>query len=65
MIGYGLIRYYLNPGAVVPAPEDLKLAEGYDLQPLTWFLLLGAFSNGSVALTGTEAISNGIPAFKR
>jgi hypothetical protein len=26
--------------------------------------LLGAFSNGCVALTGTEAISNGIPAFK-
>lgn len=63
MIGYGLINYYLNPGTV-PAPDDLKLAEGYDLQPLTWFLLLGAFSNGSVALTGTEAISNGIPAFK-
>lgn len=65
MIGYGLINYYLNPGTVVPAPEDLKLVEGYDLQPLTWFLLLGAFSNGSVALTGTEAISNGIPAFKQ
>ncbi|MFY9621645.1 MAG: APC family permease [Pyrinomonadaceae bacterium] len=65
MIGYGLINYYLNPGTVVPAPEDLKLAEGYDLQPLTWFLLLGAFANGSVALTGTEAISNGIPAFKQ
>ena len=64
MIGYGLINYYVNPGTV-PAPEDLKLAEGYDLQPLTWFLLLGAFSNGSVALTGTEAISNGIPAFKQ
>ena len=64
MIGYGLINYYVNPGTV-PAPQDLKLAEGYDLQPLTWFLLLGAFSNGSVALTGTEAISNGIPAFKQ
>src|SRR5213078_2484129 len=38
---------------------------GYPMQPLTWFLLLGAFSNGCVALTGTEAISNGIPAFKQ
>ena len=65
MIGYGLVNYYLNPGTVVAAPEDLKLAEGYDLQPLTWFLVLGAFANGSVALTGTEAISNGIPAFKQ
>lgn len=65
MIGYGLISYYFNPGTAVPPAEHIKLAEGYELQPLTWFLLLGAFSNGSVALTGTEAISNGIPAFKQ
>jgi amino acid transporter len=64
MVGYGLIHYYFHP-TVAPAPADLKLAEGYHLQPLTWFLLLGAFSNGCVALTGTEAISNGIPAFKQ
>src|SRR6476619_4271023 len=64
MVGYGIIHYLLHPAAA-PAPEDLKLAEGYHLQPLTWFLLLGAFSNGCVALTGTEAISNGIPAFKQ
>jgi len=66
MIGYGILQYFLHPGAVVPAAaEHLKLAEGYHLQPLTLFLLLGAFSNGCVALTGTEAISNGIPAFKQ
>jgi amino acid transporter len=65
MIGYGIIHYLLNPGAAAPVvAEDLKLAEGYNIQPLSWFLLLGAFSNGCVALTGTEAISNGIPAFK-
>lgn len=66
MIGYGILHYFLYPGAVAPVPvETLKLAEGYHLQPLTLFLLLGAFSNGCVALTGTEAISNGIPAFKQ
>jgi amino acid transporter len=64
MIVYGIIHYILNPGITAPAPENLKLAEGYHIQPLSWFLLLGAFSNGCVALTGTEAISNGIPAFK-
>ena len=65
MIGYGLIYYYLHPGTVVPVNDaHLKFAEGYNPGPLTWFLLLGAFSNGCVALTGTEAISNGIPAFK-
>jgi amino acid transporter len=64
MVGYGIVHYLVHPAAV-PAPEDLKLAEGYHLQSLSWFLLLGAFSNGCVALTGTEAISNGIPAFKQ
>lgn len=66
MIGYGIIHYFVHPGAVANvAPEHLKLAEGYHLQPLSLFLLLGAFANGCVALTGTEAISNGIPAFKQ
>ncbi len=65
MIVYGLLYYYLHPGTVVPIDDThLKFAEGYHQSPLTWFLLLGAFSNGCVALTGTEAISNGIPAFK-
>lgn len=32
--------------------------------PLTLFLLLTAFSNGCTAMTGVEAISNGVPAFK-
>ena len=33
-------------------------------QPLTLFLLLHAFATGCTALTGIEAISNGVPAFK-
>lgn len=66
MIGYGLFRYYTYGGAApVPGPEEIKTAEGYKLQPLTLFLLLGAFSNGCAALTGIEAISNGVPAFKK
>ena len=65
MVGYGLIHYFIHPQTVAATTAGLKLAEGYHLQPLTWFLLLGAFSNGCVALSGTEAISNGIPAFKQ
>ncbi len=66
MIGYGLFSYYTYGGAApVPGPEQIKIAEGYKLQPLTLFLLLGAFSNGCAALTGIEAISNGVPAFKK
>ena len=66
MIGYGLFSYYTYGGAApVPGPEEIKTAEGYKFQPLTLFLLLGAFSNGCAALTGIEAISNGVPAFKK
>ena len=34
-------------------------------QPLTLFLLLTAFANGCTAMTGVEAVSNGVPAFQR
>jgi amino acid transporter len=66
MIVYGLFHYWAYGGAApVPSAEQLKTAEGYRLQPLTTLLLLGAFSNGCTALTGIEAISNGVPAFKK
>src|SRR5213080_2106195 len=49
MIGYGIVYYFLHPGTRAPINDaHLKLAEGYHVQPLTWFLLLGAFSNGCV-----------------
>jgi amino acid transporter len=66
MIGYGLFHYLVYGGAApVPGGNEFKIAEGYKLQPITLFLILGAFSNGCAALTGIEAISNGVPAFKR
>ena len=66
MIAFGLFHYFTYGGvATAPGPEELKTADGYKLQPLTLFLLLGAFSNGCAALTGIEAISNGVQAFKR
>jgi len=66
MIGYGII-HYLTIGGVAPVPngDELAVAVGYKFQPVTLFLILGAFSNGCAALTGIEAISNGVPAFKK
>jgi amino acid transporter len=61
-VGAGLIRYLTGGlGSVVDAPpfETPEL-----LQPITAFLILHAFSSGTAALTGVEAISNGITAFK-
>lgn len=49
-------------GPVVDPPQDLM---GQVAQPLTLFLILRAFASGTTALTGVEAISNGITAFKK
>lgn len=66
MIGFGLFKYFYGGAVVatVPTNNDLQLAEGYVPQALSVLLILGAFSNGCAALTGIEAISNGVQAFK-
>lgn len=57
MLVYGFIRLMIEgPSAPVNA---LPPAQG-----LTTFLVLHAFATGCTALTGIEAISNGVPAFK-
>jgi amino acid transporter len=35
------------------------------MQPLTWWLLLRAFAAGCTAMTGVEAVSNGVGAFEQ
>jgi amino acid transporter len=61
-VGTGLFRYFTGSLGVVVDPPALHLTE--NLAPITAFLLLHAFANGTTALTGVEAISNGITAFK-
>jgi amino acid transporter len=62
MVGTGLFRLLTGTlGTVVDPPT---LATTITLTALTPFLLLHAFSNGTTALTGVEAISNGVTAFK-
>ncbi len=50
-------------GQVVDAPRDILELHSV-VQPITLFLILKAFASGTTALTGVEAISNGIMAFK-
>jgi amino acid transporter len=45
------------------SPEALELSEG--TQALSLLMLLRAFSSGAVALSGVEAVSNGVPAFRK
>jgi len=62
-IGVGLLRMVTGTlGIVIDPPEIEHFGEA--LTGVTAFLLLHAFSSGTAALTGVEAISNGITAFK-
>jgi amino acid transporter len=59
MLGLGLYsqatgQFYVPPPASIPAPTEA----------LSLFLILRGFAVGAAVMTGTEAISNGIPAFK-
>ena len=56
----GLYRYLT--GGIVPVNVPLPPNAGQ--HPLTTFLLLTAFANGCTAMTGVEAVSNGVPAFR-
>ena len=49
-------------GTIVPLEAVAPIQRGGDA--FTVFLLLTAFSNGCTAMTGVEAVSNGVPAFK-
>ncbi len=58
----GLIRYFTGTLGVVTDPPHLETVR--TLQGVSVFLILHAFSSGTTALTGVEAISNGITAFR-
>ncbi len=61
-VGIGLVRYVLGSLGVVADPPPLQFYG--EVTVVSLFLILHAFSSGTAALTGIEAISNGITAFK-
>ncbi len=60
LLAAGAYRYLT--GSVAPVDAPLPPEAGH--APLTTFLLLTAFANGCTAMTGVEAVSNGVPAFR-
>ena len=68
LIVAGLFRYLVAGAPAAPAAVAAgghgAAAAAHALEPLTAFLILRAFASGCAALTGVEAISNGIPAFR-
>jgi amino acid transporter len=61
-VGVGMFRYFTGSLTPVIEPPELEVIQTITI--ITPFLILHAFSSGTAALTGIEAISNGITAFK-
>ncbi len=60
-IGVGVFNVVIGDVHQLPHPEHALQSSG---QALTLLLLGRAFAGGSVALTGVEAIADGVPSFK-
>ena len=63
MIGIGTFRIVVLGEHRTPSPEEIAALDN-TTQAVGILILLRAFASGAVALTGTEAIATGVPAFK-
>ena len=62
LVVVGTVRWLMGGLHAVPLPS----IQGQELQGFALvYLVLRAFTAGCTAMTGTEAISNGVPAFRR
>jgi len=59
----GLVRYFAGTLGIVTNPPELTILA--EPQALGLFLLLKAFASGTASVTGVEAISDGITAFRQ
>ena len=73
LIGVGLYRVFLRDLGPIPVEELVRngqlseeaLEHSKQVGVLSLLMLLRAFSSGAVALSGVEAVSNGVPAFRK
>ncbi|MCU1399366.1 MAG: Amino acid permease [Acidimicrobiales bacterium] len=64
LILVGLYRVFVqHVGPIQHTGEAAKLLD--NSEPIMLFIFLKAFASGAVALSGVEAVSNGVPAFKK
>lgn len=61
LVGFGIFKYFVF--GITPIPESQAIIAA-NSQSLTLFVFLRAMAAGTTALTGTEAVSNGVSAFK-
>jgi amino acid transporter len=64
MIAIGVFRIVFQGDTGPPPTAEVTAALQKTTETVTLLVLLRAFASGAVALTGTEAIATGVPAFK-
>jgi amino acid transporter len=68
MVGTGLVRYFFSPEGLVAESSNWSITAEPEYSSLgglaLLFFVLRAFASGCTALTGVEAIANGVPAFR-
>src|ERR1700742_3982759 len=66
MVGWGFIRIFGFGNHLGAASSTEPIVNAHSVTGLAFaFLMIRAFSSGSAALTGVEAISHGVPAFRK
>jgi len=65
LIIYGLYRVFVQDLGPIPHTEAFENELLGGTNTVTLFFFLKAFSSGAVALTGVEAVADGVPAFKK
>jgi amino acid transporter len=61
LIAKGLLEMFSGNSSAPYVPGEIQVT----IEGLSWLILLRAFSSGCTALTGIEAVSNGVKAFKK
>ncbi|HEY5506992.1 MAG TPA: APC family permease, partial [Coriobacteriia bacterium] len=64
-IAAGLYQQFFGGGIVLAAHAAFPVEPGVAATGLTLFLIMRAFASGCTAMTGVEAIANGVQAFKK
>lgn len=67
MIAYGLFKAVFGGGLEQISIDQMNPEQAHEalgMSAVGWFLILHAFASGGAAVTGVEAISNGVPAFR-
>ncbi len=65
LVLYGLYRSFFGGLDALPVDEESLARFDLAFAGVSALVLMRAFSSGAVALTGIEAISNGVPAFRK